>query len=157
MTKKELAAKQDGQDQEPLLPLPEVSRTAHALIGEFKQAMRHTPVFALALQDQYFSEEPKKKSRDPVKFRKGDYCYRVQYTIDSEREKLLVSKLPADPEGKDWTDETITLEAFTDMFKHQFTFGVIQSAKYFKEKKPNLFTNTNTAIQKVQEFALTNF
>jgi hypothetical protein len=148
---------EQGKNNEYHLSQPEVGCNADALISKFKQAIRRIPEFAQALQDQYFSEKPYKKLEDPIKFRKGDYCYEVRYTIDPEREELNVSKLPVDPDTQDWTDENITLKAFTSRRTHQFVGGSIKFAKFFKEEKPELLTNTHRATYTIREFLNANF
>jgi len=135
----------------------EVGRTAHSLMGEFEKALENDPEFGLALLNRYVSDNPHKKLEDPVKFKKGNYCYQVQYTNNGELEKLFVSKLPFDPNKEDWEDESIKLESLTSGKGHQFTSGTIRFSKYFKKSQLEEFRNTTTAVQKVREFLKANF
>jgi len=152
-----MGKQEKGKISEDHLPQPEVGKIARTLIQEYKQVIQRRPEFVQALLDRYLSEWPDKKLDDPVKFRIGTFWYEIRYTTDIERKELRVTKLPADPDQSDWTDENIILESLVSRPNWKFVGGKIRYTKYFKEGGIESFSMTNTAIQKVREFFAANF
>lgn len=158
----------EGQGEEPYLPQHEVGQLAYQLIGAYKQAIRRTPEFAQALQDWYFADIPHdtySMIRTPdsperaIIFVKGDYRYGVKYTAGTEMEELRIDKSPVEYDGHKRRSESICLVVYVNRQSRLIDAGTIQHAVYVfgSDEEPDCLTNTQTAVQRVQNFLITNF
>lgn len=154
----------EGQEEEPYLSLPEVGQRAYQLIKDYKQAISRTSDLAQALQELYFADIPHDeysmlKTPNPLEhaiiFVKGDYRYGVKYTAETEMEELRIDKSPVEEDNL--PSESICLIAYVDSQTRLFDAGTIQYSKFPRDEKPDSHINTQTAVQKVQNFLKTNF
>jgi hypothetical protein len=151
----------EEQGQEPKLPAAEVAQRALQLLGNFKEAISHTPEAAQKLQELDFTEAQradiwKAGNAWKIDYEKGDYRYIIKYDDNRNGQALKISKNPKKP-VHDWSAESVSLSAHVPPKLPQFGRGIILDTRAYQNRIGEIFANTPTAIERVKKFLTTNF
>lgn len=150
-----LEQRPDVQTGEPRLSTPEIGQHVHRLIQVFKERVRQTSELAEPLQELYLNG--KLHVEQSIDFTKPGFDYSLSLQVGREKEELRIGKYPKKPEDHGWWLEQVILWAHLARETGQFDGGGIQHAKFTNDERSDAPTNTNTAVQRVEEFLTTNF
>ncbi|PIP57794.1 hypothetical protein COX03_01240 [Candidatus Woesebacteria bacterium CG22_combo_CG10-13_8_21_14_all_39_10] len=150
-----LEQRPEVQTGEPRLSMPEIGQHVHRLIQVFKERVRQTSELAEPLQELYLNG--KLNVEHEIEFSKLGFDYKVYLLAGGEREELEISKYPKKIKDHGWLLERVDLIAHVDRETVQFVGDGIQHAKLTNDEKSDVSANTNTAVQRVEEFLTTNF
>ena len=150
-----LEQRPEVQTGEPRLSMPEIGQHVHRLVQVFKERVRQTSELAELLQELYLNG--KLHVEHEIEFSKLGFDYSLSLQTGREKEELRINKYPTKLEDHGWWSEHVILWAHIDRETGQFDGGGIQHAKFTNDEKPDAPTNTNTAVQRVEEFLKTNF